>query len=82
MSDGGKGSSPRPFSVDTSTYEKNFEAIFGMSRLERKKREEALQKMVEENQRLGLYDDFDVEDPDPDKRSWYYDNHGIKRKKK
>ena len=99
MSDGGKGSSPRPFSVDSSTYEKNFEAIFGTSKLERKKREEALQKMVEENQRLGLYDDntgvqkneyydiistedcFEVQDPDPDKRSWYYDSHGIKRKK-
>ena len=100
MSDGGKGSSPRPFSVDTSTYEKNFETIFGLSRLERKKREEALQKMVEENERLGLYDDntgvqkneyydiistedcFDVEDPDPEKRTWYYDNMGVKRKKK
>ena len=82
MSDGGKGSAPRPFSVDTSTYEKNFSAIFGESKLERKKREEALQKMVEENERLGLYDDFDVEDPDPDKRTWYYDNMGVKRKKK
>lgn len=57
MSDGGKGSSPRPFDVDHSTYEKNFDAIFGMSKLERKKREEALQKMVEESERLGLYDD-------------------------
>ena len=82
MSDGGKGSAPRPFSVDISTYEKNFSAIFGESKLERKKREEALQKMVEENERLGLYDDFDVEDPDPDKRTWYYDNMGVKRKKK
>lgn len=25
--------------------------------------------------------DFDIEDPDPDKRSWYYDDYGIKRKK-
>ena len=57
MSDGGKGSSPRPFSVDIKTYENNYETIFGLSRLERKKREEALQKMVEENERLGLYDD-------------------------
>jgi hypothetical protein len=56
MSDGGKGSSPRPFSVDIKTYENNYETIFGLSRLERKKREEALQKMVEENERLGLYD--------------------------
>ena len=28
MSDGGKGSSPRPFSVDQNTYGKNFDAIF------------------------------------------------------
>ena len=62
MSDGGKGSSPRPYSVDTETYEKNFSAIFGMSKLERKKREEALQKMVEENERLGLYDVQKIQD--------------------
>ena len=29
MSDGGKGSAPRPFSVDQKTYENNWEAIFG-----------------------------------------------------
>ena len=80
MSDGGKGSSPRPF-TDKNQFDQNFAAIFGESKLERKKREEALQKMVEESERLGLYDDFDVEDPDPDKRSWYYDDYGIKRKK-
>ena len=57
MSDGGKGSSPRPYSVDNKTYEDNFKTIFGESKLERKKREEALQKMVDESQRLGLYDD-------------------------
>lgn len=56
MSDGGKGSSPRPFSVNTETYEKNFNTIFGESWLERKKREEALQRIVEENEHLGLYD--------------------------
>jgi hypothetical protein len=26
-------------------------------------------------------EEFDVEDPDPAKRSWFYDNHGVKRKK-
>lgn len=56
MSDGGKGSSPRPFDVNHQTYEDNWDSIFGESKLERKKREEALQKMVEENERLGLYD--------------------------
>ena len=28
MSDGGKGSSPRPFSVSQDTYAKNYDAIF------------------------------------------------------
>jgi len=31
---------------------------------------------------LATEDCFDVESPDPAKRSWYYDSHGIKRKKK
>ena len=29
MSDGGKGSSPRPYSVDKKTFDKNWEKIFG-----------------------------------------------------
>ena len=29
MSDGGKGSAPRPFSVDQETFKNNWEAIFG-----------------------------------------------------
>jgi hypothetical protein len=29
MSDGGKGSKPRPFSVDQETFENNFDRIFG-----------------------------------------------------
>ena len=29
MADGGKGSSPRPFSVDRKTYEDNWDRIFG-----------------------------------------------------
>lgn len=28
MSDGGKGSAPRPFSVDAKTFAKNWDAIF------------------------------------------------------
>ena len=31
---------------------------------------------------IATEDCFEVEDPDPDKRSWYYDSYGIKRKKK
>ena len=49
MSDGGKGSSPRPFEVDKNTFNDNWKAIqgFGESWLERKKRleqEEAQKK--------------------------------------
>jgi hypothetical protein len=29
MSDGGKGSAPRPFSVDMATFDLNFDRIFG-----------------------------------------------------
>lgn len=29
MADGGKGSSPRPFSVDQKTFDTNWENIFG-----------------------------------------------------
>lgn len=31
MSDGGKGSAPRPFSVDRQTYENNWDLIFKKS---------------------------------------------------
>ena len=29
MSDGGKGSKPRPFSLDKETFDNNFDKIFG-----------------------------------------------------
>lgn len=78
MSDGGKGSSPRPFSVDQNTFASNWDAIFGKK------------KVIEDNTGvqkneycdiISTEECFDVEDPDPDKRSWYYDNYGVKRKK-
>lgn len=39
MSDGGKGSAPRPFSVDRKTFEDNWDKIF--------KRHEKIKKEVE-----------------------------------
>ena len=76
MSDGGKGSSPRPFSVDQKTYTDNWEKIFGkktpkeiddaqaedeaFAAIERQKREKALDEMVRINEELGLYDEYDV----------------------
>jgi hypothetical protein len=32
MSDGGKGSAPRPYSVDMKTFENNWDAIFGKNK--------------------------------------------------
>ena len=55
MSDGGKGSKPRPFSVADQEYATRWDAIFG--RDEKAKREDALNEMVRINQELGLYDD-------------------------
>lgn len=66
----GKGSKPRPLSVDRETYDSNWEAIFKRDILKN-----------EYYDILTTEDCFDVEDPDPDKRSWYYDNYGVKRKK-
>lgn len=57
MSDGGKGSAPRPLSVSHDEFDKNYRGIFGLSKLEKKKQEEALDKMVQISQELGLYDD-------------------------
>ena len=75
MSDGGKGSSPRPYSVDQNTFANNWEAIFGkktpkevddaqaedeaFALLEKQKRENALNELVRINEELGLYDEFD-----------------------
>ena len=44
MSDGGKGSSPRPFSVDQDTFNKNWEAIF-----KKKKIDEEYEKSILKN---------------------------------
>jgi hypothetical protein len=33
MSDGGKGSAPRPFSVDQTTFGNNFDRIFGKNKV-------------------------------------------------
>jgi hypothetical protein len=44
MSDGGKGSRPRPFSVPKSVFDENFEAIFG-----KKKKEPVEQESVDRN---------------------------------
>jgi hypothetical protein len=57
MSDGGKGSKPRPFSVAQEEYDNRWDAIFGRDLKEKEKREKALDEMIRINQELGLYDD-------------------------
>ena len=55
QAEAGKGSSRR--NEDLNAYETGHERIFGNNGfLERKKREEALQKLVELSEEMGLYD--------------------------
>ena len=63
MSDGSKGSKPRPFSVAQHEYDNRWDAIFGRDLKEKEKRENALDEMVRINQELGLYDDLILEMP-------------------
>lgn len=58
MSDGGKGSRPRPFSVSNEEYANRWDAIFGRDKLEEKaKQERALDELVRISQELGGYDE-------------------------
>ena len=45
MSDGGKGDTPRPLSVDMETFDKNFEYIFG------KKQPKTLKDYIEQKEK-------------------------------
>ena len=59
MSDGGKGSKPRPFSVAQHEYDTRWDAIFSrdLKDEEKEKREKALDEMVRISQEMGLYDE-------------------------
>ena len=53
MSDGGKGSKPRPISVSDEEYATRWDAIF---QRDKPKEQDALMKSIEsENERLGIY---------------------------
>lgn len=68
MSDGGKGSRPRPLSVSDIEYADRWNAIFGKDKKPELKEvvehdshkmltsDNHLQALVDENQRLGLYE--------------------------
>lgn len=54
MSDGGKGSKPRPISVSDEEYAARWDAIF---QRDKPRESEALRKGIEsENERLSMYD--------------------------
>jgi hypothetical protein len=59
MSDGGKGSKPRPFSVSQQEYDNRWDNIFSrdLKEEEKDKREKALDEMVRISQEMGLYDE-------------------------
>ena len=57
MSDGGKGSGRRPQAVADTQVADNWTNIFGLSRLEKLRRQQALDEMVRISEELGLYDE-------------------------
>jgi hypothetical protein len=57
MSDGGKGSKPRPLSVSDLEYATRWDAIFATD--QKAKQERALDEMVRISQEMGLYDEFE-----------------------
>jgi hypothetical protein len=58
MSDGGKGSKPRPFSVTQDEYNNRWDAIFGRDLKKEEELKENLSKQLEaESNRLGLYNE-------------------------
>ena len=61
MSDGGKGSKPRPYSVSQKEFDNNFERIFG-----KKKKTEA-EKFDEQVVMKNEYYDQDIDPDNPDK---------------
>jgi len=61
MSDGGKGSSPRPYSVDKKTFDDNWDRVFN-----RKKPtvQEQFDQAIMKNEYYDLERDIDPDDPD------------------
>ncbi len=57
----GKGSKPRPYSVDQETFDKNWDEIF--TKEKKMTREEALQEMVRISEEMGLYIDDPIDNP-------------------
>ena len=63
MSDGGKGSSPRPFSVDQTTFDNNWDRVFNRKKLTDA---EKFNQAVMKNEYYDLERDIDPDYPDKD----------------
>lgn len=63
MSDGGKGSSPRPFSVSQQEYDTRWDAIFGRDLKEPSEDAKKFDAAIMKNE----YYDQDVDPEEPDK---------------
>jgi len=63
MSDGGKGSKPRPFSVDADTYDSNWDRIFKKSK--DKSASDYQDILSTEDCVLGAFDKLDKEGSNP-----------------
>jgi hypothetical protein len=61
MSDGGKGSRPRPFSVDQKTFDNNWDMIF--SKNKKSDKEKFDEQVIMKNE----YYDQDIDPDNPDK---------------
>ena len=58
MSDGGKGSKPRPFSVTQEEYDNRWDAIFARDLRKSEELKDKLMRQLEaESERLGLYNE-------------------------
>ena len=58
MSDGGKGSKPRPFSVTQDEYNNRWDTIFGRDlKKEEELKEKLMTQLETEADRLGLYNE-------------------------
>lgn len=58
----GKGSKPRPLSVNYDTYANNYDRIFG-NRVKNSQREKALDELTRLGQEMEEYDNRDVNNP-------------------
>jgi hypothetical protein len=57
MSDGGKGSKPRPFSVTQEEYDNRWDAIFARDLRKEELKDKLMKQLEAESERLGLYNE-------------------------